>query len=81
MIVQNITKTYEGRKVLDVQQFEFEKGKIYAVVGANGSGKSTFAKVLSGAVKADGGTVEAMALSDTHLRKTMRSECPLLKMS
>lgn len=59
MIVQNITKTYEGRKVLDVQQFEFEKGKIYAVVGANGSGKSTFAKVLSGTVKAESGTVEA----------------------
>ncbi len=58
MIVRDLTKTYDGRSVLTVSRFEFEKGKIYAVVGANGSGKSTFAKVLAGAVKADGGIVE-----------------------
>ena len=58
MIVQNLTKSYEGRQVLSVLNFEFEKGKIYAVVGANGSGKSTFAKLLSGSEKADGGSVE-----------------------
>ncbi len=59
MTVRDLTKTYDGRRVLNVEAFEFEKGKIYAVVGANGSGKSTFAKILAGAVKADSGTVEA----------------------
>lgn len=58
MIVRNLTKTYDGRQVLSVSDFEFEKGKIYAVVGANGSGKSTFAKLLAGNLKADGGSVE-----------------------
>lgn len=58
MTVNNLTKTYDGRSVLTVSRFEFEKGKIYAVVGANGSGKSTFAKVLAGAIKADSGSVE-----------------------
>ena len=44
------TIKYGDRTVLDVPGMEFEKGRIYAVMGANGSGKSTFAKAL-----ADGG--------------------------
>ena len=58
MIVKNLTKIFDGRKVLNVESFEFEKGKVYAVVGANGSGKSTFARVLAGALKADSGEVK-----------------------
>ena len=47
------SKTYEGRTVLDFPGSEVEPGKIYAVIGANGSGKSTFAKILAGVLKAD----------------------------
>ena len=39
-----IRKEYKGRVVLDVPEMYFEEGKIYALIGANGSGKSTFAK-------------------------------------
>jgi len=39
--------------VLDFPGAEVEKGKIYAIIGANGSGKSTFAKVLSGILTGD----------------------------
>ena len=48
------SKTYEGRRVLDFPGTELEKGKIYCIIGANGSGKSTFAKLLSGVLAADG---------------------------
>ena len=44
MRVEAFSKTYEGRKVLEFEGMELEPGKIYAVIGANGSGKSTFAK-------------------------------------
>lgn len=53
MRVNECTKTYDGRKVLDFPGIELEAGKIYAVIGANGSGKSTFAKCLAGIIKAD----------------------------
>ncbi len=39
-----IKKEYDGRVVLDVPEINFEEGKIYALVGANGSGKSTFGR-------------------------------------
>ena len=48
MKINAFSKTYEGRRVLDFPGMEVAPGKIYAVIGANGSGKSTFAKILSG---------------------------------
>ena len=53
MKIEAFSKTYEGRRVLDFPGMELEKGKIYAVIGANGSGKSTFAKILAGVLPAD----------------------------
>ena len=49
------TKSYEGRKVLDFCGIELPEGKVCAVIGSNGSGKSTMAKVLSGVAKSDSG--------------------------
>ncbi len=53
MKIYPATKTFDGIKVLDFPGMELHPGKIYAVIGANGSGKSTFAKILAGVVKAD----------------------------
>lgn len=53
MKIQPFSKTYEGRMVLDFPGMELQPGKIYAIIGANGSGKSTFAKILSGILLAD----------------------------
>ena len=53
MKILPFSKTFEGRTVLDFPGMEVEPGKIYAIIGANGSGKSTFAKVLAGILTAD----------------------------
>ena len=53
MNILPFSKTFEGRTVLDFPGMEVQPGKIYAIIGANGSGKSTFAKVLAGIQKAD----------------------------
>ena len=53
MNIPPFTKTYEGRLVLDFPGMELQAGKIYAVIGANGSGKSTFAKILAGIISPD----------------------------
>lgn len=50
-----IRKTYKGRLVLDMPSLGLEGGKVYSIVGANGSGKSTFAKILAGITDADEG--------------------------
>ena len=53
MKILPFSKTYDGRTVLDFPGMEVQPGKIYAVIGANGSGKSTFAKILAGTLPAD----------------------------
>ena len=53
MKILPFSKTFDGRTVLDFPGMEVETGKICAIIGANGSGKSTFAKVLAGILTAD----------------------------
>ncbi len=61
MKLNAFSKTYDGRSVLDFPGMELQPGKIYGVIGANGSGKSTFAKILAGVLPADrrGGHTDA----------------------
>lgn len=53
MKIADFSKTYEARTVLDFPGMELQPGKIYAIIGANGSGKSTFAKIMAGVLVAD----------------------------
>lgn len=53
MKILPFSKTYAQRVVLDFPGMELRPGTIYAVIGANGSGKSTFAKILAGILPGD----------------------------
>ena len=53
MRIPALTKSYDGRTVLDVPEMTLNEGKICAVLGANGCGKSTFARILSGLLASD----------------------------
>lgn len=51
--------SYGRRKILQDISFRAEDGECLVITGENGSGKSTLLSVLTGALKADSGTVEA----------------------
>ena len=53
MKISAFSKTYEGTGVLNFPGMEMKPGTVYAIIGANGSGKSTFAKILAGVLSAD----------------------------
>ncbi len=53
MKISPFSKTYEGRCVLAFPGIELQPKTIYAIIGANGSGKSTFAKILAGVLGPD----------------------------
>lgn len=55
--VENLTKEFDGRKVLDNISFEVENGEILSIVGFSGSGKSTILKILCGLLNADSGKI------------------------
>lgn len=52
-----ITVVFRGRKVLDDVRLDVEPGRILGLAGPSGVGKSTLAKVLSGRIEPDAGTV------------------------
>ena len=46
--VQNVSLLFSDRKLFDDVNITFTPGNCYGVIGANGAGKSTFLKILSG---------------------------------
>lgn len=58
LAARNITLAYGKRVLFDEVNINFAKGNCYGVIGANGAGKSTFLKILSGEIEPNKGTVE-----------------------
>lgn len=55
--LKNIQKSFDKKEVLTDISFQFEKGKIYALLGRNGAGKTTLFNILAEELKEDSGKV------------------------
>ena len=55
--LNDVSFKYDDKKVLENINFDFEKGKKYALVGLSGSGKSTLMKLISKRIKANEGKI------------------------
>ena len=55
---RNVTLAYGKRVLFDEVNISFIKGNCYGIIGANGAGKSTFLKILSGEIEPNKGSVE-----------------------
>jgi len=56
--LENISKSFDGKKVFSNLNLELERGDKLAVVGVNGAGKSTMVKILAGLHPLDAGTIK-----------------------
>lgn len=56
--VKDLKLAYGKRVLFEEVNLNFTKGNCYSVIGANGAGKSTFLKILSGEIEPNKGTVE-----------------------
>ncbi len=55
--VENVTKKYMSKTAVNNVTTNIQLGKIYAILGPNGSGKTTFMKMVAGLVKPTSGTI------------------------
>ena len=55
--LQNICFSYDRTPVLQNVSYEFEKGKMYCIIGKSGAGKTTLLSLLSGLAKPTGGEI------------------------
>lgn len=56
--IRGLSKNFPGVKALQEVDFDLQGGEVHCLVGENGAGKSTFIKVLSGALVPDSGTLK-----------------------
>ena len=55
--VSNLSVQFGKRVLFDSVNISFNKGNCYGIIGANGAGKSTFLKVLTGNLEANSGNI------------------------
>lgn len=67
----NISLQYGGRKLFSEVNIVFSPGNCYGLIGANGSGKSTFLKILSGEIDSSKGDI---ALTKGHRVSSLKQD-------
>ena len=55
--INNVSKSFPGVKAFSNISFDLFAGEVHCIVGENGAGKSTFIKILSGALRPDEGRI------------------------
>ena len=58
LAVRHLSKSYDGNVLFDDISFDLNRGETVAIVGANGTGKTTLLKIINGLTDADSGEYE-----------------------
>ncbi len=66
IVIEEVSKEYGGKRVLDAISFSLGKSEIVALVGPNGSGKSTLIKTIAGVHSQSSGSI---SIDGTDIRK------------
>ncbi|MDD6763767.1 MAG: ABC transporter ATP-binding protein [Clostridiales bacterium] len=69
--VKDLTKSFNGRTVVDKITFHIEKGEVFGLLGHNGAGKSTIIDLLLGLKKPDDGSGTIFGLEPAANRKAV----------
>ena len=67
--VNNLTKSFSGRKVINDLSFEVNKGEVFALIGHNGAGKSTTIDLILGLKCPDEGNATILGMDAAKHRK------------
>jgi ABC-2 type transport system ATP-binding protein len=73
--VKGLRKSFKGTDVLSGVNFEVQQGKIFALLGSNGAGKTTIVNILTTLLKQDDGSAAVngfdVALKPKHVRRSI----------
>ena len=67
--VHNLTKLFDGRRVVDDLSFSVKKGEVFALLGHNGAGKSTTIDLILGLKKPEKGSAGILGMDASGNRK------------
>lgn len=73
VVVENLTKRYNGKKAVDGISFEVKTGEIFGILGPNGAGKTTTLEMIETLRSIDGGTVTVDGVDVASSPDTVKS--------
>ncbi len=71
VFVEGLTKTYDGKKVVDRLNLSVPSGTVFGLLGANGAGKSTTIECILGTKQADEGNVRLLGQNPKKHRRNL----------
>ncbi len=71
VFVEGLTKTYDGKKVVDRLSFSVPSGTVFGLLGANGAGKSTTIECILGTKQTDEGNVRLLGQNPKKHRRNL----------
>lgn len=74
--VDGVSKSFDGKKIIDNVSFSVEQGKIVGLLGKNGSGKSTIIKMINDLLTADSGSITVCGQKISKFTKEKISYLP-----
>lgn len=72
IIVDNFSKSYGSKRVVDRLQFAVQRGEIFALLGPNGAGKTTTVETLEGYRAPDEGSVRVLGLDPIRQAQALK---------
>ena len=77
LVIGGLTKSYNGRKLIDISELEVNGGERIAVIGDNGAGKTTLVKLIMGEIKPDSGFAKrGLSVKPAHLPQIVKFDHP-----
>lgn len=71
VFVEGLTKTYNGKTVVNHLNLSVKSGTVFGLLGANGAGKSTTIECMLGTKQADSGTVRLLGQDPKKKRRAL----------
>lgn len=78
--IRNLTKAFKGKEVISKLNMTVEQGSIYGFLGANGAGKTTVFKLMTGLLQPISGMIEILGMDlSTHRNEILRNSGMLIE--
>ena len=74
IVVDNFSKSYDSRRVVDQLRFTVHSGEVFALLGPNGAGKTTTVETLEGYRIPDQGSVRVLGLDPVREAQTFKPQ-------
>ena len=74
--VENVSKSFDNKKIINDVSFSVESGKIVGLLGKNGSGKTTILKMINDLLTIDSGSITIAGVKVSKKSKALVSFLP-----